>query len=456
MGGLSGTLGIAVNALMTDQGALEVTSNNIANANTPGYTRQQANLVEQQPVQIGDLLFGEGVTLQSIQSIRDPVLEMRIQQENQVQGKLSSFVDGANQVQSLFNEAQGVGLESVLSQFFNSFQALSTDPTSMPLRQGVLSAAQNLVDALHQASAGLNQIKSGLDQTAVQDVSQVNVLASEIAKVDSQISSAQVAGDSAGALVDQRTQLVNQLSSLIGIAVTNNESGTYTLSTQNGTPLVVGVQSFSLQTRLDPASGTQHVYFNGNDITSSITEGALGGIFQVRDQMIPRVQSSLDNLAASIVSSVNTQHAAGYDLSGNAGGNFFTPLSGTPGAASQISLAISDPSSIAASSDGTLGSNGNALPLAAIQSQPIVSGQDVTDYYASLVDNVGSQVSSANNRQQAETALVQQLQNQLQSVSEVSIDEEAANLVMFQQAYEASAKVVSVVDQLMQTTIDMA
>ncbi len=456
MGGLSGTLGIAVNALMADQGALEVTSNNIANANTPGYTRQQANLVEQQPVQIGDLLFGEGVTLQSIQSIRDPVLEMRIQQENQVQGKLSSFVDGANQVQSLFNEAQGVGLESVLSQFFNSFQALSTDPTSMPLRQGVLSAAQNLVDAFHQASAGLTQIKSGLDQTAVQDVSQVNVLASEIAKVDSQISSAQVAGDNAGALVDQRTQLVNQLSSLIGITVTNNESGTYTLSTQNGTPLVDGVQSFSLQTQLDPSSGTQHVYFNGNDITSTITEGALGGIFQVRDQMIPSVQSSLDNLAASIVSSVNTQHAAGYDLSGNAGGSFFAPLSGTPGAASQISLAISDPSSIAASSDGTLGSNGNALALASIQNQPIVSGQDVTDYYASLVDNVGSQVSFANSQQQAETALVQQLQNQLQSVSGVSIDEEAANLVMFQQAYEASAKVVSVVDQLMETTINMA
>ncbi len=456
MGGLSGTLGIAVNALIADQGALEVTSNNIANANTPGYTREQANLVEQRPVQLGSLLFGEGVTLESIQSIRDPVLELRIQQENQIQGKLNSFLDGANQVQELFNEPQGVGLEGVLSQFFNSFQALSTDPTSIALRQGVLSAAQNLVDAFHQVSSGLTQIKSGLDQTVAQDVSQVNLLTSDIAKVDGQISAAQVSGESAGALVDQRTQLVNQLSNLIGVSVTNNESGAYTLSTQNGTPLVVGNQSFALETQLDPASGTQHVYFNGNDLTTTITGGALGGIFQVRDQIIPSVQSSLDSLAAGLVTSVNAQHAAGFDLSGNAGGNFFVPLSGTAGAASQIALAISDPSKIAASSDGTPGSNGNAVALAGIENQPIASGQNVTDFYAGLVNNIGNQVSFATSQQQAESALAQQLQNQLHSISGVSIDQEAANLVMFQQAYEASAKVVSVVAQLMQTTIDMA
>lgn len=456
MGGLSGTLGIAVNALVANQGALEVTSNNIANANTPAYTEQRANLAEQQPIAVGNLLFGEGVTLQSIQSIRDPVLELRIQQENQNQSRLGSFIEGANQVQSLFNETQGVGLEGVLSQFFNSFQALSTDPSSIPLRQGVLSAAQNLVDAFHQTSDGLSQIKSGLDQTVVQDVSLVNALTSEIAKINSQISSAQVSGNDAGALVNQRTQLVNQLSNLIGFAVTNNESGTYTLSTQNGMPLVVGNQSYSLQTQLDPASGTQHVYFNGNDITSTITQGALGGVFEVRDQMIPSVQDSLDSLAAGIVSSVNTQQTSGYDLSGNEGGNFFFPLGSTAGAAAETTLAVSGPSGIAASSDGTPGSNGNALALAAIQDQAVVNGQSVTDSYASLVNNIGGQVSFADSQQQAEKALVLQLQNQLHSVSGVSIDQEAANLVMFQQAYEASAKVVSVVDQLMQTTINMA
>jgi flagellar hook-associated protein 1 FlgK len=456
LGGLSGTLGIAINALIADQGSLQVTANNIANANTPGYTREQANLAEQPPVQIGNLLFGEGVVLQNIQSIRDAVLELRIQQENQIQQGLSSFIDGAKQVQALFNETQGVGLENVISQFFSSFQALSTNPTSIPLRQGVLSAAQSLVDAFHQTSASLQQIQKGLDQTVTQDVGQVNLLASEVARLNGQISAAQVSGQSAGALIDQRTQLVNQLANLVGLNITNNESGTYTISTENGTPLVVGVQSYALQAQLDPASGTQHVYFNGNDITSTITRGALGGTLQVRDQMVPSIQSSLDTLAANIVNSVNAQHAAGYDLSGNPGGSFFTPLTGTAGAATQISLAVTDPSQIAAGSDGTLGSNGNALALAAIENQPIVSGQTATDFYAGMVNNIGSQVSFADSRQQAESALILQLKNQLNSVSGVSIDQEAANLVMFQQAYEASAKVVSVISQLMQTTINMA
>lgn len=455
MGGLSGTLGIAVNSLIADQGALEVTSNNIANANTPGYTREQANLVEQTPVQIGNLLFGQGVDLQSIESIRDPVLELRIQQETQTQGQLSAFLGGANQVQSLFNETQGVGLENVLSQFFNSFQSLSTNPTSIPLRQGVLSAAQNLVNAFNQTSSSLTQIQGGLDQEVTQDISQVNQLTSQIAQVDSQISSLQASAQNTGPLVDQRTQLVNQLSNLIGISVTNNVSGTYTLTTQNGSLLVVGNQSFNLQTQLNSTSGLQDVYSQGNDITSTITEGEVGGLIQARDQTIPSVQSSLDTLATSLVSSVNAQNEAGYDLSGNPGGDFFTPLSGTAGAASQISLAITDPSEIAASSDGTTGSNGNAVALADIQNQPIVGGEDVTDYYANLVNNIGNQVSFATSQQQSEDALVQQLQNQLASVSGVSIDQEAANLVMYQQAYQASAQVVSVVNQLMETTINM-
>lgn len=456
MGGLLGTLGIATNALMADQGALEVTSNNIANANTPGYTRERADLTEQTPIHLGSLLFGQGVTLQDIQSIRDPVLELRIQQETQNQGQIGAFLGGMNQVQSVFNEAQGVGLQSVLSQFFNSLQALSTNPTSIPLRQGVLSAAQNLVNTFHQESSSLTQVKNGLNQTVTQDVSQVNQLTSQIAQVDGQISSLQDQGQNAGSLVDQRTQLVNKLSNLIGLSVTNNVSGTYTLATQNGSLLVVGNQNFSLQTQLDGASGTQHIYSQGKDITSSITEGALGGLTQARDQAIPSVESSLDNMAAGLVSAFNTQHTAGFDLSGAAGGNFFTPLSGTAGAASQITVAITDPAKIAASSDGTAGSNGNALALSAIQSQPIVSGQGITDYYSNLVNNIGNQISFANNNQQSEAALLQQLQNQRSSISGVSVDEEAANLVLYQQAYEASAKVASVVDQLIQTTISMA
>lgn len=455
MGGLSGTLGIATNALIADQGALEVSANNIANANTPGYTRERANLVEQAPVQIGNLLYGQGVILQNIQSIRDPVLELRIQQETSTQGQLTAFTNSMNQVQSLFNETQGVGLQGVLSSFFNSFQSLSTNPASVPLRQGVLTAAGNLVNAFHQASSSLVQVRQGLDQNVTQDVSQVNQLTSQIATLSGQINSLQSLGQDAGAIIDQRTQLVNQLSNIVGLSVTNAASGNYTLSTQNGSLLVVGNQSFDLSTKLNAGTGQQDIYSNGNDITTTITKGALGGLIQARDTSIPAAQTSLDTLAYNLSNAVNTQNAAGYDLSGAAGGNFFTPLSGVAGAAANISVAITDPSKIAASSDGTAGSNGNALLLAGIQNQPVVSGQTATDYYSNLVNSVGSQVSAANTQQQAETALVQQLQNQLTSESGVSIDQEASNLVLYQNAYSASAQVAQMVNQLIQQTINM-
>ncbi|MDE3180516.1 MAG: flagellar hook-associated protein FlgK [Acidobacteriota bacterium] len=456
MGGLSGTLGIAVNALMADQGALEVSSNNIANANTPAYTRERPDLVEQEPVQMGHLLYGQGVSLQDIQSVRDPVLELRIQQGNSRQGQLNASLGGMNQVQSLFSETQGVGLENVLSQFFSSLQSLSANPSSIPLRQGVLSAAQNLTDAFHQASSNLDQVQTGLDGTATQDVSQVNQLSTQIAAISGQIDSLASMGGDTGSLVDQRTNLVNQLSSLIGLTVTNNVSGNYTLSTENGSLLVVGNQSFALQTKLNAASGMQDVYSNGSDITQTITEGELGGLIQTRDVAIPGVRNSLDTLAYNLAQSFNTQHAAGFDLSGAAGGNFFTPLAAVAGSASNISVAITDPSKIAASANGTPGSNGNAQLLAGIENQPIVGGETATDYYANLVDSVGNQVSYANSQQQSEGALLQQLHNQLASVSGVSIDEEAANLVLYQQAYQASAQVVSMVNHLIQTTINMA
>jgi flagellar hook-associated protein 1 len=457
VGGLSATLGIASNALEADQGALEVASNNIANANTPGYTREQPVLTEAAPVRIGNLLYGQGVTLESIQSITDPVLELSIQQEMSTQGQLTSFTNAMNQVQSLFNETQGVGLQSSMSQFFNSLQSLSTDPASASLGQSVLSAAKNLTSNFHQISGTLTQIQNGLDENVTQDVSQINKLTSQIAQVSGQVQALQAQGGDTGALVDQRTQLVNQLSSLVGLSVTNNAGGDYTLSTQNGSLLVVGNQSFNLQTKLNPSTGFQDVYANGTDITSTITQGDLGGLIQARDVSIPAALSSLDTLANSLVNAFNTQSTAGYDTAGNPGVNFFTPLANVAGSASNISVSITNPSQIATSSDGTAGSNGNVIKLAGIQNTPIpaLGNETVTDYYANVVDNLGSQVSSANTQQQAATALMQQLQNQLTSVSGVSIDDEATNLVRYQNAYEASAQVISLVNQLMQTTINM-
>lgn len=456
MGGINSTLNIAVNSLIAQQGALNVVSNNIANASTPGYTAERPNLVEQAPVQYGAIVLGQGAELQSVQSLRDQVLQLQIDTQTQSQGQLNSYLGGMNQVQSLFNETQGVGLQNVMSQFFNSLQSLSTDPTSTPLRQGVLSAGQNLVNAFHTASSGLNQIQSGLDQSVGQTVTQVNQLTGQIARVSGQIDTFTGTSNDPSALIDQRNQLVNQLSQLVNVSVTNASSGAFELTTSNGAALVVGNQSFSLSTKINPPTGFQDIYSStGTDITSTISSGQLGGLLQARDQDIPAAETSLDTLAYNAATAFNTQSKAGYDANGNAGANFFTPLSGVAGSAGQIALAISDPSLIAASSDGAPGSNGNALALAGIQNQALIGGQSVTDYYSNLVDTVGNDVANANGQQQTVNSVLTQLQNQQNSLSGVSIDQQAAMLVQYQNAYQASAQVVTVVQQLMQSTLNM-
>lgn len=455
MGGLTSSLNIAVNSLMADQAALNVTSNNIANANTPNYTVETPVLVEQAPATYGNMLLGQGVELQNIQTVRDQVLQSRINQETQTQGQVNSYLGGMNQVQSLFNEAQGVGLQNVMSQFFNSLQSLSTNPTDASLRQGVVSAGQNLASAFNQAASGLSQVRSGLDQSVGQTVTQINQLTSQIAQLNSQIDALQGTPSAPNTLLDQRNQLVTQLSQYVGVNAINTTSGTFELTTTNGSALVVGQSSFALQSQLNTTDGLQHIYAQGVDITSSINGGQLGGLLQARDQSVPATQTSLDTLAYNLATAFNAQSASGYDANGNAGVNFFNQPSAITGYAAQMSVAITDPNLIAASSDGTPGSNGNALALAAIQNQPLINGQNVTDYYSGLVNTIGNDVAGANTQQQSVSGVLSQLQNQLSSESGVSINQEAANLVQFQNAYQASAQVVTIVQQLFQSTLNM-
>ena len=461
MGGLMGSLEIALQSLLAQQGALEVTSNNIANANTPGYSRQTPVFEEEPSIADGSLVFGQGVSLQQVQSVRDNVLELQLNQETGTQSQLDAYLGSMNQVATVFNETQGAGLQNVISQFYSSFQQLSTNPTDTTLRQAVLNAGQNLATAFNQASASLGQIRTSLDQSVVQDVGQVNQLTSQIAALNPQIAAAQAAGQSTGSLVDQRNQLISQLSGLVDISVTDAGNGNVTVSTADGTPLVVGNQSFALTTQLDPQTGTQHVFSQGTDITESIQSGDLGGLIQARDQGVAQAQTNLDNLAASLISSTNTQHVKGFDLSGAAGGNFFSPFTpgssgSNAGAAAQFAVAITDPSKIAASSDGTAGSNGNALALANLQNAALINGQDAGDFYSNFVAGIGNQVSTATAQDQAAGLVVQQLQNQRDNISGVSLDEEAAHLQVYQNAYNAAAQVVNVINTLTQTTINMA
>ena len=453
-------MSVALQSLLTQQGAMEVVANNIANANTPGYSREVPILEESPPILSGNTMVGTGVTLQSVQSVRDNILDLRIDQETSQQSSLNSYVDSMNQVQALFNETQGTGIQTDLSNFFNSFQSLATDPTSSSLRQAAIIAGQDLAGAFSQTSDNLSTIQQGLDQSVVQTVQQVNQLTAQVANLNQQIQMVSNSGDNPGSLEDQRDEALTNLSNLIDTAVVYANNGTVSVTTTNGALLVSGNQSDALTTQINSATGMNDVYAQGTDITSTIAGGQLQGLISARDSGIPSAQSSLDNLAAGLISAVNRQQNAGYDLNGAQGTDFFTPFTPTTpgsnaGAAATMTVALTNPDQVAASSDGTQGDNGNATALADLQNASIVSGQTAGDYYSNLIDQVGNDVSNATSEQEAVGLVLQQLTNQQSSISGVSLDEEATNLISYQQAYEAAARVISTVDELNEATIDM-
>ncbi len=453
MSSLNASLATALSGLIAEQGALATTTNNVANVNTPGYSREVPVLVASDPVVVDPLTFGTGVTLQSVESIRDPILESQIQQQTQSQGQFSALAAALQQTQVNFTPSTGdVGTE--LSNFFDSINQLSTSPSDLSLRQGVLTAAGNLAASFNTTANNLTQQQTSLDGSAVQIVGQINQLTAQIAQLNGQISNLENVGETAGTFVDQRQQAIDQLSSLVDVSVIPSNN-TLTLTTANGVPLVAGQQSFQLQTQTNSA-GLHEIYSQGNDITSQITSGQLGGTLQARDQEIPAIQTQLDTLAAGLANAVNTVQAGGFDLKGNAGTSLFNPPpAGGVGAAAGLSVAITDPSLIAASSDGSVGSNGNVEAMYALSSQAVISGQSPSAYYSGIVFNVGNDTANAAAEQSASAQTLQQLNDQRSSVSGVSLDEEAANLVQYQDAYSASAQVITTINDMMYAVINM-
>lgn len=452
MGGLNTSLYIGLQALQANQGALNATSNNIANSNTPGYTREVAQFAEGPQVEINGQILGGGVSLTGIQSVRDELLNLQIQQQTSAQSSVDTQSSSLQQLQNYFTTTGG-DIASAMTTFSSSLGELSANPSDAAVKQTVLSSGQNLAKAFNTTANGLNSLQAAANTQVTQTVAQINSLSSQISKLNGQIFQLTAAGKDGSAVQDQRDQLVLQLSGLTGISVAQSNTGE-TITTANGSPLVMGSQSFSLQTSTG-SDGQQHVLdTSGNDITTSIQGGQLGGAIQIRDQVIPSYLTQLNTLASQFSTAFNTAQAQGFDANGNIGQNFFSTPTGA-GAAASMSVAITDPKLIAISSDGSVGSNGNVANLSAALSGTLPSGQTPTQAYASLVYQVGNATSDASTQSKAIGQGLLQLTNQQGAVSGVNLDEETTNLIRFQTSYEAAARIISTIQQLNSVTLNM-
>jgi flagellar hook-associated protein 1 FlgK len=449
---LNASLGIASQSLQAQELELQVTNNNIANVNTPGYTRETVNLSEASPSQNGTLTVGNGVSIGGVTSIRDELLTLRIQQQTSDQSSSEAQVNALNQIQTLF-PSTGTSLASSLSSFFNNLSALSNNPTSAADRQTAIQGAQTLVSQFNSISAGLNGPASGLNSTVSSDVSQINQLSAQAASLNQELTLQNAQGQTTSPITDQLNQVETQLATLTNITVTHSSDGD-SIVTGSGTPLVLGSQSYALSTTTNASGNIQILDSGGQDITSTISSGDLGGTLQVRDTQLPSLLNSLDTLANQFATAFNSAQASGYDQNGNAGTALFTIPTTVAGSAAGIKLATTDPAAIAASSDGSSGSNGNVANLTALQTSALASGS-VTTQSANLVYQIGSLTQTATTNSTSIQQSLSALNNQQGSISGVSIDQESANLIQYQQAYEAAAKVISTIQSLFQTTINM-
>ena len=466
MGTISSAFSIISGALDADQAALGIVAGNVANANTTGYTEEQPVFQENSPVTINGTAYGDGVTETGAQSMRDRVLEGRIDQQQQLESASSARLTALNQMQTLFTPDSGSSSSSTagdigndITNFFDAFSTLEGDATSNPDRQAVLSAAQTMTGDISNAANSLDQQQQGLDQEAVSVAGQVNSLTSAIAQLNHQIASTSPNAD-AGTLEDERQNDLNTLSQLVGINQITTESNGLTITMASGQVLVAGNTSNQLTT--GKVNGLTHFFVGTTDVTSSLASGGgeLGGYLTARDQDIPTALSALDNLAYTIETTVNAQNNAGTDLNGNTGSDIFAEPTQVAGSAQSMAVTMTDPNEIAAAASGAAansGDNSNAVALASLatQAQAQLSGLDPNSYYSDFVTQLGSTTSEVQTENTAQTASVTQLTTQRNSLSQVNLNDEASSLTNMERSYQAASQFFTIMDAVMASALNL-
>lgn len=459
--GLSGAMEIGKNGLNIYRVATEVTSENIANVNTPGYSRQRVILENAPPTTANGFPLGTGVKIAAVERYYDGLLQQQLVNAQTTQGYDTTKSTVLQQIEPTFNEVAQDGLGAAISNFFGAWQDLTLNPAGSAERQVVLSRAQILTDNFHSVSKALNDTISIQNDSLVPLTNDINATLNNIAQLNGQIRTTELVSGNANEMRDQRDQLVRDLSQQIGITYKENSDGTTDITyADSGAALVTGSTAGSFSLTTNAGTGLYDVNVTPPGGTAALvtpTTGQLGAILSLRDTIIPGYLSQVDTLATAIASQVNTQHKLGFDATGTAGIDFFDPAA-TNAATFDINPLLTSTNQIAASGNALLiGDNSNALKLAQLQNQKLMTGNTTTfnSYFDSLVSQVGLDVLSSKNTEAQDIAFTKQLTTLRESNSGVSLDEELTNLVKYQRSYQASAKLITTATEMMDTIIGL-
>jgi flagellar hook-associated protein 1 FlgK len=455
------SLNAATTALWAQRRALDVTGQNIANVNTEGYSRQRVDLQA-----IGGSVvpafystspgIGAGVSADDVQRIRDAFLEGRGHTEHANSARLLVEADTLEQVQTAFREPGDTGIQSLLSEMWDGWEDLHNHPESEAARAQVIERMKTLVGGIQFSNSSLEaQWDQTRDNLGVL-VDDVNAAAQTVAELNKAIRVAQQAGLPANDLSDKRDVLVMKLADQVGATVRPGSYGTVDVVV-GGMSLVYG----SSASRLAVAGATDvdgvdddkpRIVMESGSYTVA-AGGTAGGQLSALNTIIPNFRDQLDGIAKQLVDTLNAQHQLGYDLDGNPGG---AVLSGDT--AATISVEISNPREIAASLVGDPPplpprpslDNGNADKIAQMRQE--VAGTDAT--YRKMIVELGVQAAVAIRNQDIQAVITTQVDAARESVAGVNIDEEMTNMLSFQHAYSAASRMVTAIDQTLDTLIN--
>jgi len=452
---LSGLLNLGKEALQASSFALNVTGQNIANASTPGYVNRSPIL----ETQVDGTLTTGGVQATGINRSYDQFTQARLYDSTGLSSAADSRSGALQQLESVFNDTAGSGLSAQISALFSSFSSLAANPTDTTTRANVIAAANGFTQAVNGASLSITQQRSDLLSQAQGVASEINGYATQLAKLNTQISVAQGEGNDASDLLDQRDQVLTQLSADVDVHTASDGKGQLVVSV-SGTTLVEGGTAAKLSVSTDTSGNMTLLAQTGTapavDVTSQLTGGKLAGIKEARDVDATAESQRLDQLTYDIGTAVNTQQQAGFASDGSAGLALFTLGPTAQGAAATVavnSAIVGHPELIAAAGSAATapGGSDNAVALANLANANIASGGTTTaaDAYANIVGDVGLRAQAAKQDSDTRDAMKAQVQTMRDSTSGVSLDEQMVALSNYQSAYSAASKLISTADTLL-------
>jgi flagellar hook-associated protein 1 FlgK len=453
MGGLLDSLSSAQSALTAYRIGLDVTGQNIANVNTPGYSRRTLTLAELPAVDHRSA--GRGVELVNIGALRDTFIEARLGRESAGVASDTAMLDGLTEIEAAIG-LPGSSIDARLTAFFDAFARFSVDVTSASARDSVVQESQALAREFGDLSLRLGQVQRHADGALRSSVDELNALSVKVAALNGEIARG---GPEVEALRDERGLALTRMAELVNVSVITSSTGMVDVTLASGQALVVGATPYAVDVTSSPPLGFASLSISSVAVLPSALGGRIGGLTALRDTVVPGYQAQLDQLAYDVATGVNAVHQSGFDGNGNAGGPLFVAPAAVAGAAAALAVdpaVLADSALVAGSATGAAGDNAPARAIADLRDAAIANGSTATpiEAWAQFAYDVGSDVATARASSATRGQVVRQLERLRDQASGISLDEEAAHLMKYQRAYEASARyfttIVDTIDTLLQ------